>query len=103
MKTAAGFKSFNAFIASQDATYQETTEVNIFEIHVIPDLEDDKKDICTHIPEPSRNMSDSLHNDLEQEMQHKEFNSPLTELTDLPHVIPDDAEPMTLNSKDKML
>ena len=40
------FKSFNAFIASQDATYQETTEVNMFETHVIPDLKDEEEKMC---------------------------------------------------------
>ena len=53
-KTAGGFKSFNAFMASQDATYSEITEMNIFETHVIPDLEDNHDDMCTYMLEMSK-------------------------------------------------
>ena len=59
-KTAGGFKSFNAFMASQDATYQEITEMNIFETHVIPDLEDNQDDMCTYMLEMSKNASDAF-------------------------------------------
>ena len=41
MRTAAGYKSSWAFISSQEDMKQETTEVNIFEAHLISDLDND--------------------------------------------------------------
>ena len=83
---------------------QETTEVNIFEMHVIPDLEDkQKRETCTHIPAILNNMSNSLHYDLEQEMQSNDLHMSLKELTDLHHIIPEVEELMTLNPKIEML
>ena len=41
-RTVEGFKSFRASVASQEEMHQETTDVNIFETHVIPDLENDE-------------------------------------------------------------
>ena len=48
-------------------------------------------------------MSDSLHIDLEPEMQNKTLNLLPTELTELPHIIPDDAEPTMLNPNYEIL
>ena len=41
MRTAAGYKSSRAFISSQEVMKQEITEVNIFEAHLISDLDND--------------------------------------------------------------
>ena len=58
-------------------------------MHVIPDSEDNEDATCTHIPETPNNVSDALHIDSESKMQNKKFNVLPTELTDLPHVIPE--------------
>ena len=90
-------------MASQDTTYQETMEVNIFESHEIPDMEDDEDDRYSSMQGTSRNESESLHFTAVQEIQHDEVNTAPKELTDLAHVIPDDPEPMMLNPKDELL
>ena len=92
-----------AINASMLSIYQESMEVNIFETHVIPNVEEDEDDGDTSIWGTPRSEPESCYVDAEQEIQHDEFNTAPKELTDLPHVIPDDPEPMMLNLKDELL
>ena len=101
--TAAGTRTYRAFCAS--LTEEETKETNIFTTHVIPDDEDDESFQPKDPVAPPPNEEDEPVASPEQSHENSGLG-PSTTLVDLgpiSHVIPEDAEPTSLNPHDELL
>ena len=101
--TAAGTRSYCAFCASINE--EETKETNIFTTHVIPADEDDES---FQPKDPVAPPTDEEDEPVASTEQHYETPGPgpsttLVDLGPISHVIPEDAEPTSLNPHDELL
>ena len=101
--TASGTRSYRTFFASIDT--EETKESNIFTTHVIPDEEDDESfqpsdPVAPPAPEEEEPVASP------EQSPKAPVQGPMTTVVDLgplPHVIPEDPEPTSLDSHDELL
>ena len=102
--TASGAWSFRAFCAT--ITVPETIQPNIFTMHIIPDKDNDEsfqpKDLVESLSPEENNLENSSPQALDSIMAEGP-QSTLIDLGSIPHVIPEDQEPMSLDPHDKLL
>ena len=101
--TASGAKSFHGFCATLDKP--ETRQANIFTTHIIPDDDDDDsfrpKD-PVEPPQPLETSTEEIlknNNDAAVTMPQ----ATVIGLGPVPHVIPEDQEPKSLDPQDELL
>ena len=99
--TAGGTRSYRAYCATIDT--QETKETNIFTTHVIPDDDDESFQPSDPVAPPAQDEEPVAS----AEQSHEgPAQGPMTTIVDLgpiPHMIPDDPEPTSLNPHDELL
>ena len=101
--TASGARSFRAFCATIERP--ETKQENIFTTYIIPDDEDDESFQPKDPVEPPQTTEDS-NEEILLTNKDEAITQPQTAVVDLgpiPHVIPEDSEPKSLDPQDQLL
>ena len=109
--TAPGARDFRSFCAT--VTTPETRQMNIFTTHVIPDEDDDEpipdeEDDGSFQPQdpiepPTQEKDGTVQNKTVEDVITKPPKTSIIDMGPVPHVIPDDQEPTTLDPHDELL
>ena len=102
MTMAPGARSFRAFCATLERP--ETKQNNIFTTHIIP--EDDEESFQPKDPVEPRDTKEDSNEEITLPIQDEVVTPPQSTVLDLgpiPHVIPDEQEPKSLDPKDELM
>ena len=100
--TAPGARDFRSFCAT--LTMPETRQMNIFATHVIPDEEEDESFQPQDPIEPPTQQDDGTEkNKTAEDIMTELPKTSIINMGPVPHVIPDDQEPTSLDPHDELL